>query len=100
MRGDQPVVSAASWMVSASMVTRSTLPRLCQGLLGRAEDRLALLGLLLVEADHRAGRGVGLAEAADDVAGLHRAVALPRLVRASEAVASSPASLARRSSAS
>src|SRR3954453_5313341 len=82
MRGDQPVVSAASWIVSASLAMRSTLPRLCQGwclLFRRAEDRLALLRLLLVEADHRAGRRVGRAHPAHDLARLHRCVALPRL---------------------
>ena len=33
MRADQPVVSAASWMVRASRIG-PTLPRLCQGLPG------------------------------------------------------------------
>src|SRR5918994_975596 len=32
MRGDQPVVSAASLIVSPSIPTAQTLPRLCQGL--------------------------------------------------------------------
>src|SRR4051812_3634499 len=83
MRADQPVVSAASWMVSASFWMRPTLPRVCQGLaLGCAQDRLALLRALLVEAHERPRRGVGRLEPPHDLARLHRPVALPGLVDA------------------
>src|SRR4051794_23776118 len=100
MRADQPVVSAASWMVSAStrhnlikVVSRfgtpAVAPRLPArrfagappsrgGLLGRGQDALARLVALLVEADHRLDRVVGAAEPRDDVARLHLVVALPR----------------------
>src|SRR5204862_3827007 len=75
MRDDQPVVSAASWMVSAS--TRPNLIKLVSRF-GRGEDALAVLGALLVEPHHRADRVVGVAQALDDLARLHRAVAVPR----------------------
>src|SRR3954447_13602609 len=83
MRADQPVVSAASWMVSAS--TRHNLIKVVSrfspdGLPGRREDALARLVVLLVEADHRLDGVVGAVEPRDDVARLHLVVALPRRV--------------------
>src|SRR3954454_24114832 len=77
MRDDQPVVSAASWMVSAS-----TGPNLIKVVsrFGRLQDGLAALGALLVETDHRADGVVGALQPLDDVSGLHRVVALPRRV--------------------
>src|SRR4051812_30485957 len=79
MRADQPVVSAASWMVSAS--TRPNLikvvSRFCRG-----QNRLAALVALLVEPDHRAHGLVGVTQAVDDLARLHPVVAVPRCVDA------------------
>src|SRR2546423_1138057 len=75
MRDDQPVVSAASWMVSAS--TRHNLIKVVSRF-GRLEDRLAALVALLVEPDHRADRVVGAAQARDDLAGLQAVVVVPR----------------------
>src|SRR3954447_6109208 len=74
MRADQPVVSAASWMVSAS--TRPNLIKVVSRF-GRLEDRLALLARLLVEPDHGPGGRVGRAHAVDDVGRLHVVVGGP-----------------------
>src|SRR3954466_2377041 len=92
MRGDQPVVSAASWMVRAS--TRPDLttllsrfrawtrprPQSSPGLrgLGREEDRLAVLVLGLVEPYRGEHRRVGVLQAPEHLVERHRVVALPR----------------------
>src|SRR3954451_4255155 len=89
MRGDHPVVAAASWMVRAS--TGPTLPTLCQGSggherarprrsIGRRDDRGRVEVQLLVEADARVRGRVGAAQAGDDLLRAHGPVARPRLV--------------------
>src|SRR3954447_10268562 len=75
MRADQPGVSAASWMVSAS--TRHNLIKVVSRFARRGDDALAALVRRLVEADHRLDRVVGGDEAVDDLARLHLVIALP-----------------------
>src|SRR3954452_18263270 len=101
MRADQPVVPAASWIVSASMERAQpyqgcvkvqtgqqrprgprhrepATPALAGSALGRGEDALARLVSLLVEPRHRPDGRRSLPEALDDLRGLHLVVALPR----------------------
>src|SRR3954453_19981148 len=91
MRGDQPVVSAASWMVRAStgpnLTTRLSrfpwfhpcaLRRGCAGRLRRQEDRLPVLVQTLVEPHRRDGRVVGRLAPGADLVERHGVVALPR----------------------
>src|SRR5262245_24062469 len=89
MRGDQPVVSAASWMVRASVTAdqpyhdRVKVWAGCQpagASAGRLQDRRAVLVAALVEGDDGLRGRVGVAQAGDDRArGLAR-VAVPRLL--------------------
>src|SRR3954451_17469995 len=91
MRGDQPVVSAASWMVRAS--TRPNLTTLLSRFprgggggggraalrrLGRQQDRLPALVLALVQAHGGDDRLVGALEAREDLVERHLVVARPR----------------------
>src|SRR3954453_10937667 len=86
MRGDQPVVSAASWMVRAS--TRPNLTTLLSRFprrrgraalrrLGRQQDRLAALVLALVQAHGGDDRLVGALEAREDLVKRHLVAARP-----------------------
>src|SRR3954453_19555770 len=82
MRGDQPVVSAASLMVRASIRSATNLitvvSRLCGDRLGRDEDLAPAAVLALVEPDDRAQRGIGSDQPLEDVVLGHRVVAVPR----------------------
>src|SRR5689334_9321045 len=70
MRGDQPVVSAASWMVRASVNApnlTTIVSRFGAGLSARGPDhRLASLVGALVQGDDGLGGGIGAAQARDD----------------------------------
>src|SRR4051812_36155933 len=59
---------------------RSPRDRAPRSALGGVEDAAAALVTLLVEAGDRAHGGRGLAQAQDDLGGLHVVVALPRRV--------------------
>src|SRR4051795_5531442 len=84
MRGDQPVVSAASWMVRASVnapnlttiVSRFGGARSARGL----QDGLAALVRRLVEGHDAFGRRVGVAQPRDDRGGRVLVIAGPRRI--------------------
>ena len=82
--GDQPVVSAASWMVSASCDAHNLTKVVSRFVTahGPRPWRRGCCGgclwVLLVEADHRADRGVGDSPTRqDDLGRLHLVVAVP-----------------------
>src|SRR3954454_19636095 len=82
MRGDQPVVSAASLMVRASIAGRNlttVVSRFCDDLFGGQDDLAPAPMGVLVEPDDRPQRRIGSDEPVEDLVLGHRSVAVPRL---------------------